>query len=292
MRTSGAPRPGTTRAGPFRLIATDIDGTLLTDGRLVTPRTRAVLDELGRRGVRVVLSTARPPREIGALYEDLGLSDPVIAYNGALVYDPRGEAVLMHHPMPTATALAALAAIRAAAAGLNVGLEMADAWHVDRIDERLRRLLDAGIFRGAPMTGDLEGAIATGRGVSKLYFAATDPVRAAVEEVLGSLRGAVGLTSSASGFVEVHAAGVSKGAALRALAATLGIPMHETLALGDQENDIPALRVAGLGVAMGHAPAPVKAAAGAVTGTNADDGWAEAVERYVLEWDATPGAGR
>jgi len=269
----------------YRLILTDIDGTLLNQDREVTARTRAVMAELQRQSVRVVLSTARPPRTVRALYNSLGLSTPIICYNGALIYDPVTATSVAHHPIPKTVALAALATIRSIDPSLNVGLEMADEWHLDRIDDRVRAMDQAGLVPVLPFAGGLEQAIAHSTlGVSKLYFMAPNSVRVVFQErlALQGLERAVEVTSSGREFVEILAADVSKGAALRALAAILGIPSEQTVALGDEENDIPALLSAGLGIAMGNAPERVQRAAGVVTGSNTADGWAEAIERYVL----------
>lgn len=269
----------------YRLIATDIDGTLLNEHHEVTPRARGAIAELQRRGALVVLSTARPPRAVTPLYRELALSGPVIAYNGAMAYDPGRKTALFHHPIPKPLALQVLETIRTLAPELNVGLELADEWHVDRIDERLDASLRAGRIAIPPLTGNLEAKIAsTPRGVSKIYFIAPPEVRAAAESrfATAGLAASLAITSSGSAFVEILAAGVSKGAALQSLASALGIPREQTLALGDEENDVPALQAAGLGIAMGNAPAAVKAAAGAIAGPNTMEGWAEAIRDYVL----------
>jgi Cof subfamily protein (haloacid dehalogenase superfamily) len=258
---------------------------LLDQHHRVTPRARAAILEFQRRGGLLVLTTARPPRAIRPLYRELGLTGPVIAYNGALVYDPGRDVTILHHPIPREAALRLLATIRAANPALNVGLELADEWHVDRIDERLQRLIDAGVIAEPPLPGDLEKAVATsGRGVSKIYFLAPPDVRRAVEEQVtaAGLWEGVAVTSSGKEFVEFVARGVNKGSALRALAALLSIPLLQTLALGDEENDIPLLQAAGLGIAMGNATDQAKRAARLVAGPNTADGWAEAVETHVL----------
>lgn len=268
----------------YRLVATDIDGTLLNDSLEVSARTRSVLERLRRHGVDLVLSTARPPRAIGALYAELNLSTPVIAYNGALVYDPLHERPLFHHPIPRALAQQVVSAIRAEAPDLNIGLELADEWHVDFMDEPTRRWMAVGAGK-PPIVGDVDEAIASSdRGVSKFYLIVDEPLRQRISAVLRrtGLIDQVAVTASGADMFEIMAAGVDKGAALRALATLRGVPRHQTLALGDGLNDIALLQEAGLGIAMGNAPAVVKQAARAVTGSNAEDGWAEAIEKYVI----------
>lgn len=272
----------------YRLIATDIDGTLLGERQEVTPRGRAAIEAFQRRGGMVILSTARPPRATISFYQDLGLSGPMITYNGALVYDPVQKAPLLHQPLANHLALRVLAEIRALDPAINVGAELADEWHLDRIDQRMRHLHATGRIAGLPFEGQLDEAVATtNRGVSKLYCVVPQEVRTAIEQRFAAAGLVVAVTSSGTGaeglrFVEVQAPGVSKGAALKALSTTLGIPLGATIALGDEENDIPALAEAGLGIAMGNASDRVKAAADAVTGPHTADGWAEAIERYAL----------
>lgn len=240
-----------------------------------------VLRELERKGVTVVLSTARPPRSVHPLASELGLTGPVIAYNGALAFDLATRRTLFHHPIPRPTALQVLCMVRALSTRINVGLELADEWHVDRMDDHLRAYLAAGYE--PPTMGDVEHAItATNRGVSKIYFVASPEVRALAEERFAKAGLNITVTSSGAGMVEIIAPGTNKGAALHGLARVLGIPTEQTLAVGDEENDIPALVTAGLGIAMGNAAPSVKAAARAVTASNAEDGWARAMEEYVL----------
>ncbi|MFZ5823163.1 MAG: Cof-type HAD-IIB family hydrolase [Bacillota bacterium] len=271
----------------YRLIATDIDGTLLNDEGQVTGRARAALAELERRGATVVLTTARPPRRIGELYRELGLTGPVIAYNGGLAYEPLTGRTLFAHTMEVQIALQVVAAMRAVAPGASLGMELEDHWHVDQFSPRFQELKEQGLLTDMPFFGPLEEALSTTtRGVNKLYFYPAPGLRALFEQRLeeAGISSQVYVTSSnsASNFTEILPGGVNKGAALRALAAILGIPREATLYLGDEEADMPALQEAGLGIAMGNAPDRVKQAARVVTGPNTADGWADAIEEHVL----------
>jgi len=121
----------------YRLIATDIDGTLLNERHELTPRTRAAVRELQRRNISIVLTTARPARSVRALYHELELSGPFIAYNGALVFDPRRAETLIHRPISTEIATRLLACVRAVSPTLTIGLETPNGWYLDRIDPHL-----------------------------------------------------------------------------------------------------------------------------------------------------------
>lgn len=269
----------------YQLIVTDLDGTLLNDRSEVTRRTRAAIEAARRRGIKVVLNTARPPRWIRSLHRDLNLSEPVITYNGALIYDFQQDRTVLHRPIPREIARRTLRAIRSVDSALNVGMELADEWHVDRIDPRLQADLDAFRLAMAPLVSDLDAVIATTtRGISKLYVVGTASQREAIKARIArdGPSAPVEFTSSGADFLEISAAGVDKGTALRALARHLDVPLERVIALGDGENDVSALRVAGLGIAMGHADGSVRRAADLVTGSNTNDGWADAIERYAL----------
>ena len=269
----------------YRLIATDIDGTLLNERHEVTPRTRAAIRALQRRNIPLVLTTARPARSVQALYEQLSLSGPFISYNGALVYDPHTAETLYHQPIPLPVARRLLACVRAVSPSLTIGLEMPDGWYLDRIDPHLQAHIEAGLVEVLPTVCPAESILMdTVQGVNKLYFVAPDALRAVIEAqfVSHALHTEVAVTSSSAEWVEISAVGVNKGAALEALAKRWNIPMENTLALGDGENDIPALQRAGLGIAMGHASHDVRKVADVVAASNREDGWAAAIERYVL----------
>lgn len=269
----------------YRLVMTDIDGTMLNEKGQATERVRATLAELERRGIPVVLVTARPPRRVFDLYRELGLKGPVVAYNGAIAFEPDNGRVLFAHTMPKPLALKVVAAMRAAAPEANLGLELEDEWRVDRHEPRFQELWERGLITDFPLFGQLEEVLATtDRQVNKCYLFASPEQRAALEANLeaAGVRGEVYVTSSSTNLVEILPGGVNKGSALRALAAILGVPREQTLYLGDEEADMPALQEAGLGIAMGNAPDRVKAVAGALTLSNAEEGWAEAIAAHVL----------
>ncbi|MGH2406771.1 MAG: Cof-type HAD-IIB family hydrolase [Candidatus Limnocylindrales bacterium] len=272
----------------IRLLALDLDGTILAEGRQVSVRTHAAVARAMERGVRVVLATGRMYRSALPHVEALDLDGPLICYQGAYIRErpardgSPGE-LLRDLTLPGAVARDAVRWSR------EHGLDP----HVNRDDRLLMEVGDeeapdyerhAGI--SAVFVPDLLAAL--DGPVTKVLAVRASGVP---EAVLGAGRvafdGRAEVTVSHPDYLEFTAPGVHKGAALAWLAAHLGIQMSATMAIGDQFNDLEMLAMAGLGVAMGGSPPAVQAAADYVTASIAEDGAAQAIERFVLGRPAT-----
>jgi 5-amino-6-(5-phospho-D-ribitylamino)uracil phosphatase len=273
----------------FRLVASDLDGTLLDACGQVPARVRAMVERLEIAGVTLALATAR--RWTGALPVAAALSPreiPLILYDGAQIrWHPSGE-ILASQTLPAATAQ--LAAEVFAAHELQPiaqygGLE----------GEHLRVADGATHPEWAADYLATAGAQARLVPLSELCVGQPDPLRVVAFAPLAWLRrtavelarlgcGRQLLLLGSYGMAEltVFAPGVSKGAALVTLAERLGIPLAETMALGDGANDASLLRAAGFSVAMAHAPRRIRALA-TVVAPAGEDGAAAAVERWVLD---------
>ena len=266
-----------------RLLALDLDGTVLTPDLRMSERTVTAVAAAQARGVRVVIATGRMYRSTLRYGQMLHLPGPLICYQGGYIREmpardgTPGE-LLVHRQMPAEAARAAIAWSRDH--GLDPHLNIGD------------RLL---IGRGPDVTSDYERMAGVGpEYVSDLIAAIDGPVTKVLavgapglpDEVLAAARlmfdGRLEATVSHPEYLEFTPLGVTKGSGVAFLADRLGIPMSAVMAVGDQSNDLEMLRDAGLGVAMGDAPAGVRAAADEVTGTVADDGAAEAIERHIL----------
>ena len=272
----------------IRLVATDVDGTLLDPQGCLTPRTLAAIQAASAAGVTVALATAR--RWTGASHtaSQLDFRGPLIVFDGAMIRSyPDGE-VLSAAPFDRATAQRSAEAMSSyglqpimqfcdeRAEHLRVAEEVAhSAWSADYLD----------VFRGQIQFCP----------VAELCEVAADPMRLVAFAPVSILRRvAVDLASPAFGRqllltgnfgmaeLTLFSTDASKGNALTMLARSLDIPLEETMAVGDGLNDISMLQVAGLGVAMGQAPRRVRASADVVTASNAEDGLAQALETFVL----------
>lgn len=270
---------------PMRMVVADLDGTLLAGPRHLSERTRLMVATVREAGAEVVLASARAPRLIRPYYEELQLSAPVIACNGALLWDMRANVPLSRAPLNAALAREAVAVAREAGAIANV--ECDDEWFTDRVTEAV--LLNIQRF-GIPaphQVGGIDEILTGDRTIDKVFIdmrelpqAAQEGLRSALNRSLGAH---VNLSESVPGLIDVTSREATKAGMAQQLARSLGIPAEQVLAIGDSDNDVALLRWAGVGIAMGNASPAAKEAADGVTSSNLRDGAAEAMERWVLE---------
>jgi Cof subfamily protein (haloacid dehalogenase superfamily) len=259
-----------------RLIALDIDGTLLRGDKKLSKPTVAAIAAARRRGVRVVLATARPPRSTLPIHAALDLDTPVITYNGAVIHDPARSRTLRHLAIDGAIALRIILAARRYDPSAAVHADILDKWCTDRPPDPATVR-----FQMPDFIGPIEAF--TSHPVTKLLLG-TQPGR---EDELADLLARkfvnhVGVATCDDGLLQIQHRRVDKAEALALLAHTHNLRPEQVMAIGDAHNDIGMLRWAGLGVAMGNAwPAAIRAADVTVPSNN-DEGVAHAIERFVL----------
>lgn len=267
----------------IRLLAIDLDGTLFGEDLVIRPTVRAALAAARDKGVIVTLATGRMFRSTLPHAQDLGLTAPLICYQGALVRDPATGATLFHRPLAQATALEAIALL--ATQGWQPNVYLDDNLYV--AERNAGTDFYARLSSGIPVNavGDLSAFVrAHGGDPTKLAVVLPDEATAGatvrlLQEHFGDR---VYATKSHPLFAEAINPTCDKGVALGALAAHLGIAQSETMAVGDGSNDIPMLRWAGTGVAMGQAAPAVRTAATYVTLPLAEGGLTAAIERFIL----------
>lgn len=272
----------------IRLIATDLDGTLLRADKTVSDRTRAALAAARDAGLTVALVSARPPRTVSRFAAAAGVSGYAVCCNGAIVYDLDRARVVLHTPFPSAIAVELVTRLRAALPDVNFALEQEldfycepayAALHPDRADED-PQLVDALVRLSDPDATP----------VTKLIVRHPDRDLANLLELVTMLAGdRASVTHSGAPFIEVGAAGVHKAVGLAALCTDLGIAAAEVVAFGDMPNDLPMLTWAGRGVAVANAHSDILAVADEVTASNMDDGVAIVVERLTAAAQAFSG---
>lgn len=263
---------------PYRLVALDLDGTLLGRDLAFSPRVKRAVQAAKEAGALLALATGRMFQSTLPYAQELGVTLPLICYQGALIQDPVSREVLFHQPVPLEKAGEVIRIVRRW--GLHVNVYVDDELYVERLTpeaERYRQIARVPIHT----VGDLLSFLASPP--TKLVIVSDE---ASIDRALVELRAAFGpslyITKSLPMFCEIADPGCNKGSALAMLAAHLSIPREETLALGDGLNDLEMIQWAGLGIAMGNAPQEVKAAADWVTGPLQEDGAAQALERIFL----------
>jgi hypothetical protein len=270
-----------TDATRIHLVAIDLDGTLLNSAKRISDTTGAILRAARREaGVHIVLASARPPRTVMPFYCLLDLDAPMINYNGALVYDPPSQRVLMHRPIAARTAARIVALARDIYPQVLVSGEILDRWYTDRVDPAYQtetgRIYEPDVV--APLSAWLNQA------VTKLLLLGPDGQMARIVRALrGEFAGQLSVVQTEGTLLQIMHATVSKAQALRVVAGEIGVHRGQVMAIGDNANDIPMLEWAGIGVAMGNAPPAVQAVADHVTDHHDADGAAKAIHELILK---------
>jgi Cof subfamily protein (haloacid dehalogenase superfamily) len=267
-----------------RLVASDLDGTLVRHDRSISAYTSGVLKRIRDTGVEIVIVTGRPIRWLENVYEQLAFRPLAVSANGAAVYDP-GQDRILHEALLSVEALTeATARLRAEVPGVCFSVER----------DGGRQMLHESAYPIGPWEMDQadvrpgEHAELISEPAAKLLVRAgaegsvpADEFTALVGEHLEGIAEAT--NSSSSGVVEVSAVGVTKAYGLAWVAESLGVTQAEVIAFGDMPNDLPMLAWAGRGVAMANAHPAVLAAAHDVTQrTNEEDGVAAYLESEIL----------
>ncbi len=262
-----------------RLVATDVDGTLLNPSDEVTPRAAAVIGRLVAGGTAFVLVTGRPPRWIPPVVAQLPMARLAVCANGGVLYDAAEDRVLWARTIDPATLAELASLITATLPGCRLAVEgvgdVAAGDHFVAEPDYVHAWAD----------GDnhiLPRADLFARPAVKMLVRdaemRSDAMVAALAPVIGD---AADLTfSHPRGLVEISPAGVTKATGLAEVADRLGLTAADVVAFGDMPNDLEMLRWAGHGVAMGNAHPDLLPVADEVTAGNAEDGLALVLERW------------
>lgn len=262
--------------GPVRLIATDLDGTLLRNDGTISERTRAAIRDADAAGVLVVAATGRGWRSALPLLEQVPEVRTAVCSNGALIRDIASAVTTDAFTMEVHHVDAVIDAVRSVTPGAGLAWELVDGGF--GFDPTFDELRSGGTANRPDLVAD-RPAHSTDDPVLKLLVRHPVLEEAAALQVLRpAVPDGVELTSSGYGLVEVTGHGVHKAHALAVLCDRLGIGADEVVALGDNRNDVEMLRWAGRGVAMGNAVPATAAEADEQTAHHMDDGVALVIE--------------
>lgn len=276
--TSATEPSKTSAALAPRLIATDLDGTLLRGDKTVSQRTIDALAAAEAAGIEVFFVTGRPARWMGVVSGHLAGHGMAILANGAAVYDLRAGELIEAFPLPEGDALTIARALRAAVPGTTFAVERTDSF---RREPEYEPMEPDGAWPAAPVAE----LLAQDRAQPLLKLLAKHPA-IDPDEFLATAVSVAGrhgeITRSAtSALLEISGAGVSKATTLAKCCAERGVTAAEVVAFGDMPNDLAMLEWAGASYAVANAHPRVLAATARHTASNEDDGVAQVIERIV-----------
>ena len=265
---------------PFKCsaVVSDVDGTLVTDDKHLTARARAAVAELRATGIIFSIISARPPRGLRMLLDPLGITTPVSGFNGGVITTP-DLSVITEHLLSPGTARHAVEMLDAQQVqvwifrgqdwlvrdpnGPYVGLEEHTVGFRPTVVEDFGRVLDA----AAKIVGVSEDFELLAR---------------CERDLGGTLADQATVIRSQPYYLDVTHPLANKGVAVSELARLLAVPLAQIAVIGDGGNDVAMFERSGLGIAMGNAGAEVQRAADFVTESNSEDGFAKAIERFII----------
>lgn len=265
----------------IRMVAIDLDGTLLNSSKEITDATASILRTARRQtGVQVVLATARPPRSVMPFYDLLDLDTPMINYNGALILDPVADRVVMHRPIPAKVCREIIQTARGVYDHVLVSAEVMDRWLTDRFDPAYNtetgRLFEPDVVAPVEQWAD--------QSMTKLLLLGRPERLGEVAEAVGQRFGReVAMVQTERHMIQIMHASVNKAQALNVVAAEMGLESDAVMAIGDNANDVGMLRWAGIAVAMANASPEAIAAADHLADHHDADGAAHAIRQLILE---------
>lgn len=263
----------------YKLLVSDVDGTLVDRQKRLTQPTIDAVRRVRAAGIGFTLISARPRSGIMPLAAALDIDGPMAAFNGGIVFHRDGT-VDAHHVIEPAVARGVF--------DLLDDLEV-DIWVF--ADDRWFSSTDQGehvahervASNQVPVVGDDFAPLLDG--ADKITFVSDVPetLRTLHARIEAAFAGRATVAQSQAYYLDITALAANKGDGVAALAAAAGVPLAEVAAIGDQANDLPMLRRAGLAIAMGNAPSTVQEAAAHVTLGNDADGVAHAIDTYLLQ---------
>jgi hypothetical protein len=277
---AGSGQAGRTMAPskPIRLMISDVDGTLVTQDKVLTDASRMAVVKLRNAGIEFAITSGRPPRGMAMLVEPLALTTPIAAFNGGLFVKP-DMSVIQQQTLDPAVAPAVVQTL--AQRGLSVWVYSGSDWLVqDRHGPHVDH--EEWTVKFAPtVVSSFDGHLNEAAkivGVSDDY----NLVAACEAEARHQFGDHASVARSQPYYLDVTHPNANKGSVVKYLSATLKIPTEQIATIGDMPNDVLMFALSGLSIAMGNASAEVQRAARRVTTSNQQEGFANAVERFIL----------
>lgn len=270
----------------IKLILSDIDGTILNDQNLIDSGLKQAVAQLRQKNIPFVLASARSPEGMLPIAKALDILDnPIACYNGALIIkdlQKKNYSTILSHELDIAEIKQIISTIRQKFPKVSISLYSGAKWYVEKLNKWVK--IEAEITRLEPIVTNISKLVENRQTPIHKILLISDSSE--IKQVLEYLQKANFSNSSfylsKPNYLEITNSNVSKEKALRELSKVSNLELAETMTIGDNFNDIPMLKLAGLGVAMQNAPAEVKKCANVVTESNNHDGVSQAIEKYVL----------
>jgi Cof subfamily protein (haloacid dehalogenase superfamily) len=259
-------------------LLSDVDGTLMTPAKVLTPRAIEAVRRLRENGIEFFITSGRPPQGLRMLIEPLGLTAPMAAFNGGMIVFP-DMTVLDERPLPDEVLPGVVDALLAQ--GLDIFLFRADAWYVRSLDApRVAR--ETSTIQMPPVVVPTFDGLLTH--VIKIVGVSDDLESVARCEAAAQAKFGAKVSAARSQpyYLDVTDPTANKGFVIERLAKYLKVPTERIATIGDQPNDVLMFKRSGLSIAMGNANADVQRQATHVTASCDQDGFADAVERFIL----------
>ncbi|MFK2826644.1 Cof-type HAD-IIB family hydrolase [Bacillus sp. B190/17] len=262
----------------YKMVAIDLDGTLLNDELIVSQGTIEAIQQAVARGTVVTIATGRMFRSAKRFAEQLGLNVPLITYQGALIQDVEEKEVMYERPVPSDIAHQLIE--MACEKNMHLQVYQDDMLYAASDNEILRRYAEA---VQVPYKVEPNLVSLAERGFTKALFIDEPHCIDVLQSELRALFGErASIAKSKPTYLEVTHPEANKGIALLHLAQKLGIERSEIIGIGDNYNDLDLVLTAGLGVAMGNAVEEVKEKADYISRSNNEEGVRHVIEKFVL----------
>lgn len=261
----------------YKLIAIDIDGTLLNDNKEILPETLLNIKEAYNKNVVIAISTGRGYPASKRYVNEINLNIPLILYNGSRIRMSNDETLILNKTINNAVAKKVYELIEE-----NNGtccFWKNDKLYFNKNDDYTVYYENLTSIK-PNILSNVDDEIFND--INKfIWFGTSEELEKIQKEILVSISG-IDFFKSQSHILEIVPTGVNKGNAVSILASSLGIKPEEVIAIGDDENDISMIKYAGLGVAMGNAKQVVKNNADYITLTNNENGVGEVIKKFIL----------
>ena len=266
-------------ARPIRMVIADVDGTLVTQEKVLTERAANAVSQMRQAGIEFSITSGRPPRGMAMLIEPLKLSQPMAAFNGGVLIQPDLATVVDQKLLPPGVPEKVIKAIEDH--GLDVWLYTDTGWfvrdpgapHVAR-EQWTVKFPPTVVKTFAGLLGRVAKIVGVGDDYDRVAKCEKDVQQAGGEHISAA--------RSQPYYLDVTHPQANKGGVVLAMSKLLNIPAAEIATIGDMPNDVLMFEKSGVSIAMGNASAEVQASATYVTSTNEDEGFAKAIEKFVL----------